>query len=165
MKEFSDYNIERKTDKAVLVELLYDLEKPKKKIWFPLSKVEFNENVFKIDNDFFEEKMKLLIFEEEENNKLVIVLCKKFEELENSVKIIFEMNLKDRVINVWAWIPKKLISSIDVVNVDEEFINLTIPNWIWKKTLKSAIEKQLDFYNKESTIYNFDDFNLVTPVK
>lgn len=164
MKIFSEFEIDRKSDKAVLVLLNYEEGKEPKKIWFPLSKVEIEETFFKINEEFWSQKLVEIQNEDTENNRLVNVPIQKYEEYEKTIKAVFKMNLKDREITVWAWLPVSLISNIDEVEGDEIKYNVTVPNWCWKNALKTAIEKQKEFYNKESDIYNSQDFTLVNPV-
>jgi hypothetical protein len=164
MIEFFEFQVERKSDYAVLVLLNYDENVPAKKLWFPLSKIEIMDKVFKVNKEFWEDKLNEIIKDDLENNKLVNVPCQKYEEFEKSIKIVFKMKLKDREIVVWGWLPLSLISNIDEEENDVNKFNVTVPNWCWKKSLQKAIEKQLDFYNRENSIYNYDDFSLLYPV-
>lgn len=165
MITFSEFKIDRKSERAILVLLKYDEEKEPKKIWFPLAKVEIENEFFKINKEFWNEKLEEIKSEELENNRLVNIPIQRYEEFEKTIKIVFKMKLKDREIVVWAWLPISLISNINEIENEEVKFNVTVPNWCWQNSLKSAIKKQLEFYNQENIIYNSDDFILVNSVE
>lgn len=165
MKIFKNFTEEKRTEKAIFISVFIEEFEKDMKIWLPLSKVEINGNSISIKDDFWKSKLQEEKEKETEKEKKVSIHCLNYEEVENSIKIIFEVELKEKKMELWGWVAKKLVENIEDTS-DENFkFIIIIPKWTWDNCFKNSVEKQLDFYNKESEIYSADDFVLTSKVE
>lgn len=133
----------KETEKAMLLKI------EEKNYWFPKSKINIIEDNIEIDKILFQE-----IISKETVNKLVEVYLKAEDYSEKVFKLILNITRENYKSTKFIFIPKS-----QVVKINDE--SLILPLWLWQKSCKDILEKEVLYYNTnfENKI-NEDDYNI-----
>ena len=156
------YTVIKETEKAILINAkLPELEK-ETDFWLPKSKITVAENEITMEQDFSLIKLEEVTNPEPKNDILVEVSSKVSDKGEKATKIIIDVKFnKTTDTELWLYIPNSQIK--EVKKLDNGFI-LVIPEWVYNSSLKSSIDRKLEFYNKEEVKYGHEDFEIISNV-
>ncbi|CAA7392422.1 hypothetical protein [Chryseobacterium fistulae] len=92
---------------------------------------------------------------------------KVYEKGEKATKLAVEVLFNEKAFQMFLWFPNSQIEDMNLSKDEEEnrVYIVKVPQWIWEKGYSNAIEKQLDFYNKDESKYSKDDFTLISKVE
>lgn len=159
-KKITNFSKEKETDKAILVKAIFPELKEEKTFWLPKSKISINGKELFIDEEVY--KSKLDEVQKPIEEKKVIIHSKQYDKEEKATKLILEASFNDNDVELWVFIPNSKIEFVESKN-DEYFV--TVPEWVYKNAVKSSLEHQLEFYNKNENIYSADDFTIKSKVE
>lgn len=158
----NNYTVIKETEKAILINAkLPELEK-EEDFWLPKSKITVAENEITMEKDFYLIKLEEVNNPEPKNDILVEVSSKVSDKGEKATKIIIDVKFNEKTdTELWLYIPNSQIK--EVKELDGGFI-LVIPEWVYDSSLKSCIERKLEYYNKDEKLYGHDDFEILSEV-
>lgn len=164
MKVLSSFTIKRKTEFAVLISANVDELNQDLSFWLPLSKITETEKEIQIDDEFWNTKLEELKTPKEVEK--VQIYSSINEKGEKATKLAIEVLFNERAIEMFLWFPNTQIENVESTQDEEnkEIFIVTLPKWIWEKGFTSAIEKQLQYYNKDEVKYSESDFTLISKI-
>jgi hypothetical protein len=147
MKQIKDYSVEKETEKAYLIKINNDL------FWFAKSKVIIENGILEMTEEIFNNKTKL-----ESNESMIIINTLVEDYSESSFKIILKIKKEEYQAEKFMFLPKSKI---------KEFTenSLTLPKWVYDRSLKEILKKECEFYNEKYTKeIEPDDYEVLTEV-
>lgn len=161
-KMINDYLVIKETEKAILIKTKLPEIENEADFWLPKSKITVAENKITMDDDFYLIKLEEIKNPEPKNDILVEVSSKSSDKGENATKIIIDVKFNEKTdTELWLYIPNSQIK--EVKEVDGGFA-LVVPEWVYDSSLKSSIERKLEYYNKDEKLYGQDDFEILSDV-
>lgn len=152
----------RTTEKAILVSATLPEIGREMEFWLPKSKVEIDGQNLLLDEAIYESKLEELKNPKQE--EMLIVHSKVSEKGEKATKLILNAQLnEDHDFELWIFIPNSRVESSE--EVSENDFKVTIPEWLYDNSVNAAIDKQLEFFNKEQNLYGRDDIKILSKVK
>lgn len=126
----TDYKIIKETEKAILL----DIEN--KPFWFPKSKITVSDNSIEMDQTYFEDTTQK---EVQEVQVQVFLVPEDYSEKVYKLNIPIEKGTYKT--EKFVFIPKS-----KVVEIKDD--SVIFPKWIWDKSVKDILDKEVEYYNK-----------------
>lgn len=160
-KTINSYTVLKETEKAILINTKLPEIEQNSDLWLPKSKITIGENIITLDADFYQIKLEEIKNQTSSDN-LIEITSKFYEKGDKATKLIIDANFnQDNKIELWLFIPNSQIREVKEL---ENSFALFVPEWVYNSSLKSSIEKQLEFYNKEEVKYGHEDFDIISNV-
>lgn len=165
MKTITNYTTIKETEKAVLIKATLSEIGKESDFWLPKSKIEIKGDSIEIDDDFYSTKLEEIKNPEPKDDGLIKVHSKTFEKGDKATKLIIDVKLNDDIESeVWLFIPNSQIKEVESKEDNSSHI-VTVPDWLYKNSLKSSLERKLEFYNKDGNVFGTDDFEVISNVE
>lgn len=160
MKILTSFTITKKQEFAILISAQVDELEKELSFWLPLSKITQTEKEIQIDEEFWTKKLEELKAPKE----VVQINSRICETGEKATKVAVEVLFNDKVVEMFLWFPNSQIENVETTQDEEnrEIFIVMVAKWIWEKAYSSAIEKQLQYYNKDEVKYSESDFTLIS---
>lgn len=158
MKVLNSFTIKQKSELAVLITAFIEELGKESTFWLPNSKITQTDEEIQINEEFWALKLEELKTPKQPSQSGIH--SKVYEKGEKATKLAVEVLFNEKAF------PNSQIEDMNLSKDEEEnrVYIVKVPQWIWEKGYSNAIEKQLDFYNKDESKYSKDDFTLISKV-
>lgn len=162
MKVLTSFEIKKKSEFAVLISAQIEELEKEVSFWLPLSKITETDKEIQIDSEFW--KLKLEELKKPQETEKIQVHSSLFEKGEKATKLSIEVLFNERAIEMFLWFPNSQILNVENSTNEEnrEVFIVTLAKWIWEKGFSNAIQKQLQYYNKDEVKFSETDFTLIS---
>lgn len=162
MKILTSFTITKKQEYAVLISAHVEELEKEVSFWLPLSKITQTEKEIQIDEEFWTKKLDELKAPKE----VVQIHSRICETGEKATKLVVEVLFNEKAVELFLWFPNSQIENVETTHDEEnnEVFIVMVAKWIWDKGYSSAIEKQLQYYNKDEVKYSESDFTLISKI-